>query len=109
MEGRVSGGTFTAEGTQIGGLSAPDGAVTLGFRAEDAFLASDTTGQINSRVYTQELLGDATMASVRIGGALVSVKADKLFRTKIDDPISISVPTKHCHLFDQETGARIGV
>ena len=36
IEGTMQGGTFTAPGTEIGGLDAPDGPVTLGFRAEDA-------------------------------------------------------------------------
>ncbi|RMD94360.1 MAG: TOBE domain-containing protein, partial [Alphaproteobacteria bacterium] len=59
-------------------------------------------------IYTLELLGDATMVAVRIGGALVSVKADKSFRAAIGDPVSIAVPRDHCHLFDSRTGARIG-
>jgi len=59
-------------------------------------------------VYTMELLGDATMISVRVAGALVSVKADKSFRAEIGDPIAISVPAEICHLFDTQSGARIG-
>jgi multiple sugar transport system ATP-binding protein len=55
-----------------------------------------------------ELLGDATMVSVRIGGALVSVKADKNYRAEIDEPVSIHVPENHCHLFDAQTGERVG-
>ena len=35
----MSGGTFTGDKVKISGLSAPDGPVTLGFRAEDAELA----------------------------------------------------------------------
>lgn len=108
INGEIRGGTFKAQDTEITGFDAPDCNMTLGFRAEDASIV-DANGQINSRVYTQELLGDATMASVRIGGALVSVKADKSYRAEIEDAISINVPTKHCHLFNQETGARIGV
>jgi multiple sugar transport system ATP-binding protein len=53
-------------------------------------------------------LGDATMVSVRIGGALVSVKADKNYRAKIADMVSIEVSDVHCLLFDSQTGARIG-
>ena len=64
-------------------------------------------GQISGPIYTMELLGEATMVSLRIGGALVSAKADKSFRAEIDDPISIRIPVEHCHLFDAETQARI--
>ena len=107
IEGEVSGGTFRAQGVEIAGVNAPDGPLTLGYRAEDAGLAADGQGQINAPIYTLELLGDATMISVRVGGALVSVKADKSFRAEIDDTVSISVPIEICHLFDGKTGERI--
>ncbi|MEP2029212.1 MAG: sn-glycerol-3-phosphate ABC transporter ATP-binding protein UgpC [Paracoccaceae bacterium] len=107
MEGELSGGTFAAKNVEITGLDAADGPVTLGFRAEDASVV-ESGGQINAPIYTMELLGDATMVSVRIGGALVSVKADKNYRAEIDDMVSISVPNEHCHLFEAKTGARIG-
>ncbi|MCZ4270338.1 sn-glycerol-3-phosphate ABC transporter ATP-binding protein UgpC [Tritonibacter scottomollicae] len=107
MEGTVTGGTFRAKHVEIPGLDAKDGPLTLGFRAEDASLAPEGQGQITAPIYTLELLGDATMISVRVGGALVSVKADKTFRAEIGDPVSFSVPPAICHLFDAETGERI--
>ena len=107
MEGAISGGTFRAQNVEIAGLSATYGEVTLGFRAEDAEVV-ESGGQINSPIYTMELLGDATMVSVRIGGALVSVKADKNYRAEIGDMVSIKILQEHCHLFDSATGTRIG-
>ncbi|MCV6586591.1 MAG: sn-glycerol-3-phosphate ABC transporter ATP-binding protein UgpC, partial [Marinibacterium sp.] len=108
MEGDVTGGVFRAEHVAIP-VSAPDGPMTLGFRAEDASLASaPDQGQITAPIYTLELLGDATMISVRVGGALVSVKADKSFRAEIGDAVSFSVPTEICHLFEAGGGERIG-
>ncbi len=107
MEGEVKGGTFRASNVEISGLNAPDGKITLGFRAEDATVV-EAGGQINAPIYTMELLGEATMVSVRIDGALVSVKADKNYRTDIGDQVSITVPTEHCHLFDAQTGERVG-
>ena len=106
MEGVVSGGTFQADKVEIKGLNVPDGKVTLGYRAEDAALAG-AQAEINSKVYTLELLGDATMITVRAGGAMVTVKAPKDFRAEIGDTVSISVPSSICHLFDTSTGARI--
>ncbi|EBA02438.1 ABC transporter related protein [Rhodobacterales bacterium HTCC2150] len=107
MDGEIKDGTFTTNNVEIRGLDAADGPVTLGFRAEDASVV-ESDGQINAPIYTMELLGDATMVSVRIGGALVSVKADKNYRAAIDEKVSIKVPKEHCHLFEAETGARIG-
>ncbi|TCD15110.1 ABC transporter ATP-binding protein [Oricola cellulosilytica] len=107
MEGTLQGGVFTANNAQIGGLQGSDGPVTLGFRAEDAAVG-EGGGEINAKVYTMELLGDATMITVRAGGALVSVKAHKEYRAEIGQEISISVPAQICHLFDSRTGARTG-
>ena len=107
VDGEMAGGSFNAENTLIEGLSAPEGPLTLGFRAEDAGVVSEG-GQINAPIYTMELLGDATMVSVRIGGSLVSVKADKNYRAEIDDTVSIRISTDLCHLFDAKTGERVG-
>ena len=108
MEGQVSGGVFSAAHVEIRGLNAPDGPLTLGFRAEDADLAPQGSGQITAPIYTLELLGDATMISVRVGDALVSVKADKSYRAEIGDMVSFSIPNEICHLFNAKDGARLG-
>jgi multiple sugar transport system ATP-binding protein len=107
IEGQVSKGVFSAEHTQIEVGEVPDGPVTLGFRAEDAQVV-EVDGNITAPIYTQELLGDATMVSVRLSGALVAVKADKNYRAAIEDEVSFRIPTELCHLFDAQTGARIG-
>jgi len=106
MEGELKGGVFTAANVSIPGLSGPDGPITLGFRAEDASVV-DNAAQINAPVYTMELLGDATMITMRAGGALVSVKAGKDYRADIGQDVSISIPADICHLFDKKTGARM--
>ena len=108
VEGQLDAGVFVNEQVRIDGLSQQhNGPVTLGFRAEDAYIASDT-GQIASPVYSMELLGEATMVTMKIGGALVSVKAAKDYRVSIGDTVNVSVPASVCHLFDSTTGERIG-
>ena len=106
LKGTMKDGSFSTDNVEISGFSAADGPITLGFRAEDAAV-SPSVGSINATVYTMELLGDATMIAVKAGGALVSVKANKDYRAKIGDQVSISVPQEICHLFDPSTGARI--
>ena len=108
LDGEISKGVFSAENVCITGLNAPDGKSTLGFRAEDAKV-TDSGGQISAPIYTLELLGDATMVTVRIGSVIVSVKADKSFRTDIGSTVSIHVPSHNCHLFDATTGGAIRV
>jgi len=108
MDGTIKDGTFTGANVQISGLQAADGAVTLGFRAEDAGLADTAaTAQITAPIYTIELLGDAVMLTVKAGGQMVSVKTAKDYRADIGDEISCAVPTGICHIFDQATGERV--
>lgn len=107
IEGTLDAGVFTSDSVRIAGLStAHSGKVTLGFRAEDASIVQES-GAITAPVYSMELLGEATMVTMRISGALVSVKAGKDYRIAIGDPVSVSVPADICHLFDSESGERI--
>ncbi|MEM9210819.1 MAG: ABC transporter ATP-binding protein [Pseudomonadota bacterium] len=107
IDGELVKGTFTTENVSIKGLKGRDGPVTLGYRAEDAEVTT-RGGQIKAPVYTLELLGDATMVTVRAGGTLVNVKANKEYRTDIGKTAAIAIKPEICHLFDTETGARIG-
>ena len=106
MDGEIGGGTFTSANVQISGLqSAHSGPVTLGFRAEDASLGE--AGEIAAPIYSLELLGDATMVTMKAGGALIAVKAHKDYRAEIGTPVNVTIPAAICHLFDPETGERI--
>ena len=64
-------------------------------------------GQVNAPIYSLELLGDASMVSMRVGGELVSIKTGKDFSAEIGSPISASVPARACHFFDRQTGRRV--
>ena len=105
MEGELKGGVFTGKNAVIPGLNGPDGPITLGFRAEDS--TSAETGEISAEIFSMELLGDATMVTVRAGGTLVAIKTPKDFRAEIGAPFSASVPASICHLFDAKTGERL--
>jgi multiple sugar transport system ATP-binding protein len=107
VPGEISQGTFTAKNIKVAGFDPElSGKVTLGFRAEDAAM-NEGEGEITAPIYSIELLGDATMISMRVAGELVSVKTAKDFRAEIGDSVSATIPTEICHLFDSETGARI--
>ena len=103
VDGVISNKVFEAEGIKITDLPYPDGEVTLGFRAEDADLVEEE-GQINAPIYTIELLGDATMLTVRVANTLVSVKARKDYRAEIGENVSISVPAPICQVFERASG-----
>ncbi len=106
IEGEITNGTFHAEGIQVPNLAASNGPITLGFRAEDASVTQDS-GEITAPVYSMELLGDATLVSIRIGKALVAVRAHKDFRIEIGSPIKMRIPPAAIHLFDNSTNARL--
>jgi multiple sugar transport system ATP-binding protein len=109
IDGEIAGGVFTAPGIRIAGLKAGvSGKVTLGFRAEDAqVVKAGSSGEVNAQVYSIELLGDATLVSVRSGPALVAVKASKEFRAEIGDAVGFAVKPSICHLFEAIGGDRI--
>jgi|TARA_B110000495_G_scaffold58538_1_gene49630 multiple sugar transport system ATP-binding protein len=107
VSGDVFNNIFTGGDLKIEGLKAQNQPAQLGFRAEDASTVTEG-GDIHAAVYTMELLGDATMITVRVNDELVSIKAHKDYRVKIGDMVHISVPKEICHLFDTKTGARIG-
>jgi multiple sugar transport system ATP-binding protein len=107
VDGQLSAGVFTCDSVRIPGFAGyPDGPVTLGFRAEDATVVA-SGGEITAPIYTMELLGDASMATLRIGGALVAIKAAKDFTGEIGQPLAAHVPARICHLFDKTSGQRI--
>ncbi|MEM9433966.1 MAG: sn-glycerol-3-phosphate ABC transporter ATP-binding protein UgpC [Pseudomonadota bacterium] len=107
VDGTLENGTFTADKISISGLQkGHSGKVTLGFRAEDASVA-EGTAQASSHVYSLELLGEATMVTMRAGGTILSVKSGKEYRTEIGDAVHANIPADICHIFDAETGERI--
>ena len=108
MEGEMRDGTFTGYNITVSGFSGvANGPVICGFRAEDTSVAQGE-GQLSAPVYSMELLGDSTMVTVKAGGALAAVKAGKEFRTEIGAPFAADIPVGICHLFDAQTGERVG-
>ena len=103
----IADGVFSGANIRVDGLSkSMTGPVTLGFRAEDAALAPQA-GQIEAPIYSVELLGEATMISMRVAGELVSIKVGKDYRAEIGDAVRVNIAPAACHLFDRTTGARI--
>ncbi len=107
VAGEIDGGTFRAANIEVNGLArSVTGKVTLGFRAEDARISAQKA-EIEAPAYSMELLGEASMVSVKAGGSIVAVKAAKDHQCEIGDVVRISVPAPVCHLFDHDTGERI--
>ena len=105
IKGNIKGGEFTAQNIKIGGIQAADGEYILGFRAEDAVVGNGA--EVQAPLYTLELLGDAVMVTLRVGGDIISVRTSKDFRAEIGDMVSVHVPNHVCHLFDALSGEKI--
>ena len=107
INGDLHQGVFRSENVVIDGLRTDiSGDVTLGFRAEDAYMVSEH-GQLVAPVYSMELLGEATMVTLRAGGNLVSVKSQKDYRTETGEVVHAAIPASICHLFNCQTGRKI--
>ncbi len=109
IQGELTNGVFTASNIRIEGLpKTGSGKVTLGFRAEDASLATgDKKAEVTAPVYSFELLGEASMVTLRVGSDFVAVKADKDYHAEIGSTVYASIPASICHLFDSQSGERI--
>ncbi len=107
VDGEISGGVFTTQNMTVSGLPTQhSGRVTLGFRAEDASVA-EGEAEVNSKVYSLELLGEATMVTMRAGGTIISVKSGKDYRAQIGEPVHANIPAEICHVFDAVSGDRL--
>ena len=101
MHGAINDGIFIGENVRITGLNKEySGEVTLGFRAEDASIV-ESGGEISGSTFSMELLGDATMVSIKAGGELVSVKSEKNYYTEIGSMVMAHIPANLCLLFSK--------
>jgi multiple sugar transport system ATP-binding protein len=106
IPGQIKDGNFVCEMNSCIRTNGPEGPVVLGFRAEDAVIVSKG-GQLGGAVFAIELLGDATLITLKIGGSLVCVKMPKNFRSKIGQMLKLSLNLDACHLFKINSGERI--
>ncbi len=60
-------------------------------------------------IYSVELTGESTLATVRLGGKTIVVRADKDFDRRIDSEVHIRVDPAKTYLFDAESEQRIRV
>ena len=107
MHGSISNGVFIGENVKINGLNKEhSGEINLGFRAEDASIV-ESGGEIIGATFSFELLGDATMVTIKAGGEVISVKSDKNYHTEIGSKVRAHIPANLCLLFNKETGEMI--
>ena len=84
-----------------------NGALTLGVRAEDAHLCDHHKADLTAQVFSSELLGDVVMVTVKLGGHVLTIKADKATRLGVGESVGIALPQAKLFWFDAGSGSRI--
>ena len=86
---------------------AAPGKATLGQRPEDMTITAPEKGDFRGEVFSAELLGDATLITVRLGADLIAIKADKDCPARMGDVVGVAFDSASLHLFDGATGERL--
>jgi len=107
IEGTVAQGRFTHAGGALDLPGQPDGAAVIGIRPEDLSVA-EAGGDVEGVVYSSELLGDATLLNVRVGGGLIAVKQGPEGGREMGSAVALSFKRDKLHVFDGQTGERRG-
>ncbi|WP_192364716.1 ABC transporter ATP-binding protein [Mesorhizobium mediterraneum] len=110
IPGEVTNGVFTSAGLRVEGLGRTNvSRAVLGVRPEDVHVAGVKTTGVNlvAPIYSVELTGESTLVSLRMGGQLMTLRADKNFAGQIDQQIGVKVATDRVFLFDGESQYRV--
>ena len=107
VEGQLAGGRFDATGVSLPTAVRGDASrAVLGLRPEDCRIAREG-GAIRGEVYATELIGDHTLVTVKVGDAMMTVKAPKDFDKAVGAILGIDADAPAAYLFEATTGARL--
>jgi multiple sugar transport system ATP-binding protein len=113
IDGHLSQGRFEASGAgysvRVDGLGGLDCAkAVLGVRAEDLSVVAPGAGAaIEGEVFSFELLGDATMVTLRLANQFVAARASKDLRLDIGSRAGFALAPQRCYVFDGTTQSRL--
>jgi multiple sugar transport system ATP-binding protein len=106
IPGRLADGRFHCRGGAV--PMAGEGPATLGVRPEDVSLAEGGDAHLAGTVYSAELLGDCVLLNVDLGERMIAAKVGPEHLLPMDAPVSLRLDAGRLHLFDAESGARLG-
>jgi len=109
LPGEVTDGVFTAEGIRVEGFGHTSARnAVLGVRSEDvAVVAAPGDANLTAPIYSVELTGESTHVTVRAGGRLLTMRADKEFAGEIDQQVGVRIAPQRAFLFDAQSEKRI--
>jgi multiple sugar transport system ATP-binding protein len=109
LHGEVAGGRFAHATGSVPIAREARGAATLGFRPEHAELAAPgTPDAFAGEIYVVEPLGNETLVTVDLGGALANVRESADFAGAPGEAVAVRPAARHLHLFDEATGEALG-
>ena len=106
--GALDSGTFVVgdDRVETGGNDTVKNAV-IGLRAEDCSVVAPEQGAIRAKLFANELIGDHTLVTAKVGDDMLSIKAPKDFEASFDQAIGVAFDPARLYLFDKDSGARI--
>jgi multiple sugar transport system ATP-binding protein len=108
VNGVLQGDTFTAGSHKIkvpvkGKLEK----AVLGVRPEDCAMTTPAKGDISGEIFTNELIGDHTLITVKSAKDTITVKAAKDYKGRSGDKVGVAFEKKGLYVFDANGGARV--
>lgn len=112
VSGILAENCFQAEGMEI---ALPNSILSqlnrkhavLGIRAEDIDICSLSKAQLRHRVYSVEMLGDATLITIRLGNNYITAKVGKEVRVQIGEEVGMMFKPEKLYFFDGDSQQRI--
>jgi multiple sugar transport system ATP-binding protein len=108
IHGALQGDTFTTSNAKV--KTPVKGRVekaVLGVRPEDCAVTTAAKGDLAAEIFTNELIGDHTLVTVKTDKDMIAVKAPKDFRGKTGDKIGIALEKSGLYVFNADGGARV--
>ena len=79
----------------------------LGVRPEDCALTTAAKGDLKGEIFTNELIGDHTLITVKMSGGMLTVKAAKDYTGKTGEVVGIALQKSGLYVFEQDGGKRV--
>jgi multiple sugar transport system ATP-binding protein len=108
VHGELQGDTFLAEGHKVNvPVKGKFDKAILGVRPEDCSVTAPNKGDVAGEIFTNELIGDHTLITVKTAKDMISVKAAKDYKGKTGEKIGVSFAKSGLFVFDGNGGARV--
>jgi multiple sugar transport system ATP-binding protein len=108
IRGTLEGNVFIGHGSRLNApVSGKVAEAMLGVRPEDCAIVEPDKGDLQGAIYTNELIGDHTLVTVKEENEYIAVKAPKQFAGKPGDRIGVALAPSRTYVFDGQSGARV--